>query len=612
MTAILGISAFYHDSAAAIVVDGRVVAAAQEERFTRKKHDPAFPARAVAYCLAEAGLAAADLDWVGFYDKPLLKFERLLETYLAYAPRGLRSFGMALPLWVREKLFLPRTMGRALGGAYKKRFVFAEHHESHAASAFYPSPFDEAAILNVDGVGEWATASFGSGRGSSIDLTHQLAFPHSLGLLYSAFTYYCGFRVNSGEYKLMGLAPYGEPTHADLILRELLDLKDDGSFRMDQSYFRYAEGLTMTSPRFHRLFGGPPRRPESPLTRREMDLAASVQVVAEEVLLRMARHVHRLTGMRDLCLAGGVALNCVANGRLLREGPFERLWVQPAAGDAGGALGVALLIHHQLLGHPRTPQHPDGQSGSLLGPSYSDAAIERYLGSVGAPFERFEDDDALCDAVAVHLAEGAVVGWFQGRMEFGPRALGARSLLGDPRDPAMQTTMNLKIKFRESFRPFAPSVLADRAGDYFDMPRGSDSPYMLVVAPVCEARRVGRPGDSDHLFGIDKLNVPRSTIPAVTHVDGSARVQTVDDDRNPLYARLLRAFERRTGCPLLINTSFNVRGEPIVESPADAYRGFLATGVDVLALGRCVVRKADQRPLAPAEVEAHLARFAAD
>ncbi len=612
MTAILGISAFYHDSAAAIVVDGRVVAAAQEERFTRKKHDSAFPARAVAYCLAEAGLAAADLDWVGFYDKPLLKFERLLETYLAYAPRGLRSFGMALPLWVREKLFLPRTMGRALGGAYKKRFVFAEHHESHAASAFYPSPFDEAAILNVDGVGEWATASFGSGRGSSIDLTHQLAFPHSLGLLYSAFTYYCGFRVNSGEYKLMGLAPYGEPTHADLILRELLDLKDDGSFRMDQSYFRYAEGLTMTSPRFHRLFGGPPRRPESPLTRREMDLAASVQVVAEEVLLRMARHVHRLTGMRDLCLAGGVALNCVANGRLLREGPFERLWVQPAAGDAGGALGVALLIHHQLLGHPRTPQHPDGQSGSLLGPSYSDAAIERYLGSVGAPFERFEDDDALCDAVAVHLAEGAVVGWFQGRMEFGPRALGARSLLGDPRDPAMQTTMNLKIKFRESFRPFAPSVLADRAGDYFDMPRGSDSPYMLVVAPVCEARRVGRPGDSDHLFGIDKLNVPRSTIPAVTHVDGSARVQTVDDDRNPLYARLLRAFERRTGCPLLINTSFNVRGEPIVESPADAYRGFLATGVDVLALGRCVVRKADQRPLAPAEVEAHLARFAAD
>ncbi len=612
MAAILGISAFYHDSAAALVVDGRVVAAAQEERFTRRKHDPGFPARAVESCLREAGLAAADLDWVGFYDKPLLKFERLLETYLAHAPLGFRSFGMALPVWVREKLFLPRTMSRALGGAYTKRFLFADHHESHAASAFYPSPFAEAAILTVDGVGEWATASFGAGRGPKIELTDQLRFPHSLGLLYSAFTYYCGFRVNSGEYKLMGLAPYGEPKYADRIFRHLLDLKADGSFRMDQAYFRYAAGLTMTSPRFHRLFGGPPRRPESPLTDREMDLAASIQVVTEEIFLRMARHVHARTGMRDLCLAGGVALNCVANGRLLRDGPFDRLWVQPAAGDAGGALGVALLIHHQLLAHPRVPGEPDGQSGSLLGPSYSDARVERFLRSVGAQFERSGDDDALCDAVAAHLAEGAVVGWFQGRMEFGPRALGSRSLLGDPRDPEMQSTMNLKIKFRESFRPFAPSVLADRAGDYFAMPRGEESPYMLVVAPVAPEQRVSDPGDSGHLFGIDKLKVPRSTIPAVTHVDGSARVQTVDDARNPLFARLLRAFERRTGCPLLINTSFNVRGEPIVESPADAYRTFLATGVDVLALGRFLVRKADASPPDPAEVEAHLARFPLD
>ena len=612
MAAILGISAFYHDSAAALVVDGRVVAAAQEERFTRKKHDPAFPARAVDYCLREGGLEASDLDWVGFYDKPLLKFERLLETYLAYAPAGFRSFGQALPLWVREKLFLPRTMSKALGGSYKKRFVFAEHHETHAASAFYPSPFDEAAILTVDGVGEWATASFGVGRGRSIELTHQLRFPHSLGLLYSALTYYCGFRVNSGEYKLMGLAPYGEPRFAGLILENLVALKDDGSFRMDQSYFGYAQGLTMTSAKLHRLLGGPPRKPESPLTRREMDLAASIQVVTETILLRMARHVHDLTGLPNLCLAGGVALNCVANGLILREGPFERLWVQPAAGDAGGALGVALLIHHQLLENPRTPERPDGQAGSLLGPGYSDAQIERFLRSVEAPFERFEDDDALCEAVAEYLAGGSVVGWFQGRMEFGPRSLGSRSLLGDARDPEMQSTMNLKIKFRESFRPFAPSVLADRAADYFDMPRGSESPYMLVVAPVAADQRVGLDGEGDDLFGIDKLKVPRSTIPAVTHVDGSARVQTVDDARNPLFARLLRAFERRTGCPVLINTSFNVRGEPIVESPADAYRGFLATGVDVLALGHFLVRKADHRPMDRLEVEAHLARFPLD
>jgi carbamoyltransferase len=612
MPAILGISAFYHDSAAALVVDGRVVAAAQEERFTRKKHDPAFPSRAVDFCLKEAGITAADLDWVGFYDKPLLKFERLLETYLAYAPSGFRSFAQALPLWVREKLFLPATMRKALGGAYKRRFVFAEHHETHAASAFYPSPFEEAAILTVDGVGEWTTASFGVGRGASIDLTHQLRFPHSLGLLYSALTYYCGFRVNSGEYKLMGLAPYGEPRFASLILDHLIDLKDDGSFRMDQSYFNYAQGLTMTSDKLHRLLGGPPRKPETPLTQREMDLAASIQSVTETILLRMVRHVHAVTGQSNLCMAGGVALNCVANGRILREGPFERLWVQPAAGDAGGALGIALLIHHQLLQNPRSPISPDGQNGSLLGSSYSDAQIERFLESVDAPYERYDDDEALCDAVADELANGSVVGWFQGRMEFGPRSLGARSLLGDARDPEMQSTMNLKIKFRESFRPFAPSVLAERAVDYFDMPRDGESPYMLVVAPVKAEQRIDTRGEADRLFGIDKLKVPRSTIPAVTHVDGSARVQTVDDERNPLYTRLLRAFERKTGCPVLINTSFNVRGEPIVESPLDAYRGFLATGVDVLALGHFVVRKSEQKPMPEAEVEAHLAQFPLD
>jgi carbamoyltransferase len=612
MAAILGISAFYHDSAAALVVDGRIVAAAQEERFTRKKHDPAFPARAVEFCLAEAGITAADLDWVGFYDKPLLKFERLLETYLAYAPSGFASFAQALPLWVREKLFLPQTIRKALGGAYKRRFVFAEHHETHAASAFYPSPFEEAAILTVDGVGEWATASFGVGRGHSIALTHQLRFPHSLGLLYSAITYYCGFRVNSGEYKLMGLAPYGEPRFASLILENLIDLKDDGSFRMDQSFFNYAQGLTMTSSKLHRLLGGPPRKPESPLTQREMDLAASIQVVTETILLKMVHHIHALTGQSNLCLAGGVALNCVANGLILRNGPFERLWVQPAAGDAGGALGVALLIHYQLLENPRTPIEPDGQNGTLLGPSYSDRQIEKFLKSVDANFERFDDDEALCEAVAEELANGAVIGWFQGRMEFGPRSLGSRSLLGDARDPEMQSTMNLKIKFRESFRPFAPSVLAEKAHDFFDMPRDSDSPYMLVVAPVKADQRIETNGEAERLFGIDKLKVARSTIPAVTHVDGSARVQTVDEGRNPLYTRLLRAFERRTGCPVLINTSFNVRGEPIVESPLDAYRGFLATGVDVLALGHFLVKKAEQKPMAEAEVEAHLAQFPLD
>ena len=612
MAAILGISAFYHDSAAVLVVDGRIVAAAQEERFSRKKHDDGFPTRAVAYCLAEAGLSARDLDWVGFYDKPLRKFERLLETYLAYAPRGLRSFRSAIPLWLRTKLHLPRVLRRALGGQYTRRFVFAEHHESHAASAFYPSPFDEAAILTIDGVGEWATASFGMGRGNTIALTHQLRFPHSLGLLYSALTYYTGFRVNSGEYKVMGLAPYGEPRFVDLFYEHLIDLADDGSFRMDMAYFNYCQGLTMTSPKFHRLFGGPPRTPEAPLTQREMDLAASVQAVTEEIMLRMARHVHRQTGAKRLCLAGGVALNCVANGRILREGPFEDLWIQPAAGDAGGALGVALLIHHQLLGRPRRPGVPDGQHGSLLGPAHSDDEIECYLRSVEAPYIRFESDEELCEAVAAELAEEKVVGWFQGRMEFGPRALGARSILGDARSPRMQATMNLKIKFRESFRPFAPAVLRDRVDAYFAVRPEEDSPYMLLVAPVRPEMRLDPDGRDEGLWGIDRLNVPRSVIPAVTHVDHSARVQTVDDARNPLFARLLRAFERQTGCPVLVNTSFNVRGEPIVGSPADAYRCFLATDLDVLAIGRYVLHKPDHRALDRAEVATHLAQFALD
>jgi|SRR5579864_965502 len=612
MPAILGISAYYHDSAAALVIDGRPVAAAQEERFTRKKHDAGFPANAVAYCLAEAGLTPADLDWVGFYDKPLLKFDRLLETYLAYAPRGFRSFLLAMPLWLRTKLFLPRLMNKELGGEYTKRYVFTEHHESHAASAFFPSPFDEAAILTIDGVGEWATASFGMGRGNAIELTQQLVFPHSLGLLYSAVTYYTGFRVNSGEYKLMGLAPYGKPKYADLFFKHLIDLKDDGSFRMDMSYFNYCQGLTMTSEKFHRLFGGPPRRPESPLTEREMDMAASAQVVTEEIMLRMARHVHKQTGAKNLCLAGGVALNCVANGRILREGPFENLWIQPAAGDAGGALGAALFIHHQLLGQPRTPSENDSQAGSFLGPAYNDDEIERCLHSAGMSCTRFPSDAALCESVAADLAAEKVVGWFQGRMEFGPRALGARSILGDARSPRMQSMMNLKIKFRESFRPFAPSVLRSRVSDYFEMRPEEDSPYMLLVAPVKGDKRLDVNGQGDGLHGIDLLKVPRSVIPAVTHVDDSARIQTVDPGRNPLFDELLRTFERQSGCPVVINTSFNVRGEPIVCTPSDALRCFLATNIDVLVMGHCVLQKNGQIAMSQAEVEAHLAQFQLD
>jgi len=610
MTAILGISAFYHDSAAALVVDGRVVAAAQEERFTRRKHDAGFPRHAVDYCLRSAGMDAGRLDHVVFYEKPLLKFERLLETYLAVAPAGLRSFLKAAPIWLHEKLQLSRVMNEGLDGKYRRPFVFVDHHEAHAASAFFPSPFDEAALLTVDGVGEWATATYGTGRGNRIELLQEMRFPHSLGLLYSAFTYFCGFKVNSGEYKLMGLAPYGAPRYADLILRHLVDLRPDGSFRMDMGYFNYCAGLTMTSSRFERLFGGPPRRPEAPLTRRELDLAASVQQVAEEIILRMARHVHRETGLRNLCMAGGVALNCVANGRLLREGPFERLWVQPAAGDSGGALGAALFTWHQLLERPRTPGRPDTQHGSLLGPAYTDSEIAAVLAAQGAVSRVAADDGALCEETAALIAEGKVVGWFQGRMEFGPRALGNRSILGDARNPDMQSAMNLKIKFRESFRPFAPVVPAEKAEGYFELPRGVDSPYMLMTAPVCRERR--RPADASTGGGIERVREGRSDIPAVTHVDYSARIQTVDSDRNPLFHRLLCAFERQTGCAVMINTSFNVRSEPIVCTPSDAYRCFMATGMDVLVIGRHLLLKDEQPVSARIDPKAHIAGFAVD
>jgi carbamoyltransferase len=611
VTAILGISAFYHDSAAALVVDGEIVAAAQEERFTRIKHDHEFPTHAIQYCLRQAKLKAEDLSYVGFYDKPFLKFERLLETYLAYAPHGFRSFMMAMPLWLRSKLHLPREMNRGLGGAYKKRFIFTEHHESHAASAFFPSPFEEAAILTLDGVGEWATASFGTGRGNKIQLTHELRFPHSLGLLYSAFTYFTGFKVNSGEYKLMGLAPYGEPTFVRQIM-QLIDLKEDGSFRMDMSYFNYCQGMTMTSRKFDRLFGGPPRSSESKLTQREMDIAASIQQVTEEIMLRIARHVHKTTGMKNLCLAGGVALNCVGNGRILRDGPFEDIWIQPAAGDAGGALGVALFIWHQLLDKPRDVQAADSQRGSLLGPEYSDAEIKSYLDSIGAKYSYFESDDSLCESVAGLIASEKVIGWMNGRMEFGPRALGSRSILGDARSPKMQSVMNLKIKFRESFRPFAPAVLQERAADYFDFPARQSSPYMLLVAPVRESRRIPINGHGAGLFGIDKLKLPRSEIPAITHVDYSARLQTVDAKRHGRYYQLIKHFDQKTGCPVIINTSFNVRGEPIVMSPEQAYRCFMATNIDVLVIERFVLRREDQPQHAKVDSDSHLKQFQLD
>ena len=586
---ILGISAFYHDSAACLLDGGRIVAAASEERFSRVKGDARFPRLAVAYCLREGGITTADLAAVVFYDKPLLKFERILETYLGVAPRGIASFLMAGPLWIKDKLHIERQLRDAL--AFDGAVLYAEHHESHAASAYYPSPFAEAAVLTIDGVGEWATASIGLGRGPDLALLRELRWPDSLGLLYSAFTYYTGFKVNSGEYKVMGLAPYGEPRYVDRIYDELLDLREDGSFRLNQRYFGYLDGLTMTSPAFDRLFGGPPRVPESPLTQKEMDLARSVQVVCEEVMLRMARTAHRLTGLPDLCLAGGVALNCVGNGRLLREGPFARLWIQPAAGDAGGALGAAMLAWHRHFRAPRPAPVVDAMHGAYLGPAFPPEEIERVLQSVGARYERL-DHDTLIRRTAELLATEQVVGWFDGRMEFGPRSLGARSILGDPRSPRMQAQMNLKIKFREGFRPFAPSVLHERAGDYFELDH--ESPYMLLVAPVRAARRVPMDEAGRARWGIDQLNVVRSDIPAVTHIDHSARIQTVRADTNPHYHALLAEFERQTGCAVLVNTSFNVRGEPVVCSPRDAWRCFMRTHLDALVLYPFLLHKAGQ------------------
>jgi carbamoyltransferase len=587
---ILGISAFYHDSAACLLSHGKIVAAAQEERFTRKKGDATFPAHAVEYCLRSAGIAVQDLTYVGFYDKPLLKFERILETYLGVAPKGFRSFLKAGPLWIKEKLFMDRQLREALG--YDGDILYAEHHESHAASAFFPSPFEEAAILTMDGVGEWATASLGRGRGNDLELIKELHWPDSLGLLYSAFTYQTGFKVNSGEYKVMGLAPYGEPKYVDLIYRELIDLKEDGSFTLNQKYFNYLSGLTMTNGAFDRIFGGPPREPESKLTQREMDLARSIQVVCEEVMLRMARAVHRETGSENLCLAGGVALNCVGNGRILREGPFKRVWIQPAAGDAGGALGVAQLIWHRHCKQPRTVMPgKDSMQGAYLGPEFSPEEIETFLKSRGAAYHRLERDE-LHGRVAEQIAAGKVVGWFDGRMEFGPRALGSRSILGDPRSPKMQAQMNIKIKFREGFRPFAPSVLRERVSDYFEM--DYDSPYMLLVAPVKKERQIPMTEDQQGLWGIDKLNLPRSDLPAITHIDYSARVQTVTKDTNPNYYALLKEFERLTGCAVVINTSFNVRGEPIVCTPADAYQCFMRTHIDDLVLGPFLLSKTEQ------------------
>ena len=584
---ILGISAFYHDSAAVLLRNGAIVAAVSEDRFTRKKGDATFPHGAVEYCLKQGGIGVGDLTAVGFYDKPLLRFERILETYLGVVPAGFKSFLMAGPLWIKDKLYIDRRLHEELG--YAGPIFYSEHHESHAASAYCPSPFDEAAILTMDGVGEWATASIGHGRGADFEILDELHWPDSLGLLYSAFTYYTGFKVNSGEYKVMGLAPYGEPKFVDRIYSELMDIREDGSFRLNQKYFDYLTGLTMTNDAFSTLFGGPPRQPETKLTQREMDLARSVQVVCEEIMLRMARTAHKRTGSENLCLAGGVALNCVGNGRLLREGPFKRLWIQPAAGDAGGALGVAQLIHYRQHKKPRvvTPGR-DAMQGAYLGPAFTPEEIEAYLTSVGAKYERVEDPQHF-DRVAGYLADEKIIGWFDGRMEFGPRSLGARSILGDPRSPKMQADMNLKIKFRESFRPFAPSVLRERVSDYFEL--DTDSPYMLLVAPVKKERCIPLTDEQHKLWGIDKLNVPRSDLPAITHIDYSARVQTVTKDVNGRYYEVLKAFEARTGCAVLVNTSFNVRGEPIVCTPDDAYRCFMRTHIDVLVLGPFVLEK---------------------
>ncbi len=598
MARVLGISALYHDSAAALLEDGKIVAAAQEERFTRRKHDPRFPEKAVQYVLDEAGIALSDIDNVVFYDKPFLKFERLIETYIAVAPRGFNSFRMAMPVWLREKLFLKDLLNKQLRkfdpDFSVEKLLFAEHHISHAASAFYPSPYEEAIVLTVDGVGEWATTTVGIGRGSDLRILKELHFPHSLGLLYSAFTYYTGFKVNSGEYKVMGLAPYGVPKFKDLILEHLVDLKDDGSFRLNQKYFNYTTGLTMTSKALEDLFGHPVRKPETDqLTQFHMDIAASVQAVTEEIMLRITRDLAREHGIRNLCMAGGVALNCVANGKILRDGAFDNLWVQPAAGDAGGALGAAYAVWHQEMKQPRMSGPGDQMRGAYLGPKFEDDAIAKELETAGAKFSTHEKDEVI-NLTAQELADGKAVGWFQGRMEFGPRALGARSILGDPRSETMQKTLNLKVKYRESFRPFAPSVLREDVGDWFELEE--DSPYMLIVADVQENIRRKMTEEEDALFGIDKLNIRRSDIPAVTHVDYSARVQTVHQDTNPEYHALISKFKELTGCALVVNTSFNVRGEPIVCTPTDAFRCFMGTDIEVLAIGNCILRKEDQDP----------------
>ncbi len=590
---ILGISAYYHDSAAALIKDGKIIAAAQEERFTRKKHDFNFPKNAIEYCLKEGGVSAKDLAYVAFYDKPLIKFERLLETYLMYAPRGIQSFMMAMPLWLKDKLWIPNMIEKDLG--YEGEILFPEHHESHAASAFFPSPYQESAFLTLDGVGEWTTTSYGIGKDNMLKIHGELNFPHSLGLLYSAFTYFTGFKVNSAEYKVMGLAPYGEPKYVQQIYDHILDLKEDGSFKMNMEFFDYCAGLRMTNEKFAALFDGPPRVGESKLTQREMDLARSVQEVTEEIMLRQCRHVHRETGQKNLVLAGGVALNCVGNGRVLREGPFENIWIQPAAGDAGGALGAALYTWYTYLNNPRVADGiKDSQAGSYLGPVYSDAEIEHYLKMNEIVYQKVKPEE-LAETVAELIATENVIGWFQGRMEFGPRALGGRSIIGDARSPKMQSVMNLKIKFRESFRPFAPSVLRERVSDYFEME--CESPYMLLVADVVKDRRVKTTAEQDSLFGIDKLNIPRSDVPAITHVDYSARIQTVTRDTNPMYYDLINAFYKKTGCPVIINTSFNVRGEPIVCRPQEAYKCLMRTHMDYLVIGNFIVAKTQQKQL---------------
>ncbi|MCP5041182.1 MAG: carbamoyltransferase [bacterium] len=607
---ILGISAYYHDSGACLVQDGVIVAAAQEERVTRKKHDHRFPKHAIDYCLEEAGIGHEDLNLVAFYDKPLLKFDRILETYIACAPRGFKLFMMGLPLWLKEKLHTPRELDAGLEGKYSGRFVFTEHHQSHAASAFFPSPFDDAAILTMDGVGEWATGSISHGRGNQIEMVKEMRFPHSIGLLYSAMTYFTGFRVNSGEYKLMGLAPYGEPIYRDLILDNLLDLKEDGSFRMDMSYFAYCYDDVMTSPKMDELFEGPPRGSETEITQREMDIAASIQVVTEEIVMRTARTAHQLTGSKNLTLAGGVALNCVANGKILREGPYENVWIQPAAGDAGGALGAALFVWHQLLGNSRDNQGRDSQFGSLLGERESEESIKAFLHSIGAVYQHLPEEDKLCERVAQLIASENVVGHVGGRMEFGPRALGARSILGDARSPKMQEVMNVKIKFRESFRPFAPAVMQDHVDEYFEMRPEEESPYMLIVAPVKDDKLLATEDRGEK--GLEKLKQLRSVVPAITHVDNSARVQTIDKERNPRFYGIIQKFEQQTGSPVLINTSFNVRGEPIVRNAEDAYRCFMHTNMDALVLENFVLLKDDQPGAREIDLEAYLTEFALD